>query len=307
MRTGFFDLECRHERLEALGDSLPKLNEIVDWEGFRSIFERIRQKDRKGNAARKPYDVILIFKVLVLPHLNNLADEQSEYQIRSCYSFCRFLGLSPEGKVPDARTIWQFLELLKEHGLVDELFVQLNGQISAAGYIPRQGQIVDESTLWAPRQRKCREGNPKVKRGGVLKGWEENPNMRRQKDLDARWTKKYGRTHNGCKNHISIDRKHKKLNRQFEIAAASVADAQVVDVLLDSNSRSGDVWGDTAYRSRARAQALKEAGAAAISTAVAKRLNRYRPANNAPTANVLRSARASSMCLRRIRRWVARW
>ena len=43
MRPGFFDLDNRLQQLEALGDPLPKLNEIVDWEGFRPILMKIRQ------------------------------------------------------------------------------------------------------------------------------------------------------------------------------------------------------------------------------------------------------------------------
>ena len=111
----------------------------------------------------------------------------------------------------------------------------------------------------APRQRNSREDNAKIKQGQVPEGWEDNPNMLRQKDLDARWTKKHGRTHYDYKNHISIDRKH-KLIRHFEVTAASVADTQVFDVLLDSDNRSGDVWADAAYRSKAREQTLKEVG-----------------------------------------------
>ena len=147
MQPGFFNLDDRLQQLEALGDPLPKLNEVLDWEGFRPILMKIRQKPAKASGGRPSYDVILMFKVLVLKHLYNLADEQTEYQIRDRYSFSRFLGLTPEGKVPDARTLWVFREALREHDLVDELFAQLNGQITAAGYIPRQGQIVDASMV----------------------------------------------------------------------------------------------------------------------------------------------------------------
>ncbi|WP_330178014.1 transposase [Candidatus Vondammii sp. HM_W22] len=38
-----------------------------------------------------------MFKVLVLQHLFNLNDDQTELQIRDRYSFCRFPGLSPGG------------------------------------------------------------------------------------------------------------------------------------------------------------------------------------------------------------------
>lgn len=259
MQPGFFDLDNRLQQLEALGDPLPKLNQIVDWESFRPILLKIRQKPRKNNSGRKPYDVVLMFKVLVLQHLYNLADDQTEYQIRDRYSFSRFLDISPEGKVPDAKTIWLFREALKAHDLVDELFAELNAQIKMAGFIPRQGQIVDASMVAAPRQRNTRDENAKIKQGEMPEDWEDKPNRLRQKDLDARWTKKHGKTHYGYKNHISVDRKH-KLIRHFEVTSASVADTQVFDVLLDPDNTSADVWADAAYRSKAREQTLKDEG-----------------------------------------------
>lgn len=231
MQPGFFDLDNRLQQLEALGDPLPKLSQVVDWESFRPVLLKIRQKPRKNRSGRKPYDVVLMFKVLVLQHLYNLADDQTEYQIRDRYSFSRFLGISPEGKVPDAKTIWLFREALKEYDLVDELFAELNAQIKLAGYIPRQGQIVDASMVAAPRQRNTWDENTKIKQGEMPEDWEDNPSMLRQKDLDARWTKKHGKTHYGYKSHISIDRKH-KLICHFEVTSASVADNQVFDVLL---------------------------------------------------------------------------
>lgn len=84
-----------------------------------------------------------MFKILVLQHLYNLSDGQTEFQIRDRYSFCRFLGLSPEGKVPDAKTLWVYRERLKELDLVDRLFSELLAQIDAAGFSARKGQIVD--------------------------------------------------------------------------------------------------------------------------------------------------------------------
>ncbi|MEE9358476.1 MAG: transposase [Sedimenticolaceae bacterium] len=59
----------------------------------------------------------MMFKALVLQYLFNLSDDQTELQIRDRYSFYRFLGLSPEGKVSDARTVWIYRECLKEWGL----------------------------------------------------------------------------------------------------------------------------------------------------------------------------------------------
>ena len=63
------------------------------------------QKRRKSNAGRKPRDVTLMFKMLVLQALYNLPDDQTEFQGRDRASFKLSLGLSPEDTVPDAITL----------------------------------------------------------------------------------------------------------------------------------------------------------------------------------------------------------
>jgi len=94
MQPGFFDDEDRLAKLEKLGDPLPRLDSIVDWQAFRPLLKVIHDKQRKSNAGRKPHDVILMFKMLVLQALYNLSDDQAEFQVRDRLSFQRFLGLS---------------------------------------------------------------------------------------------------------------------------------------------------------------------------------------------------------------------
>ena len=73
MQAGLFDWQTRFEQLDNGGDPLVKLNEIVDWELFRDDLETMRDKERKSNAGRKPIDVVLMFKVLILQTLYNLS------------------------------------------------------------------------------------------------------------------------------------------------------------------------------------------------------------------------------------------
>ena len=256
-QPGFFDLTDRQALLERLGDPLPKIDELVDWEGFRSELEQIRDKPRKSNAGRKPFDVVLMFKVLVLQQMYNLSDDQTEYQIRDRYSFCRFLGLTPEGRVPDAKTIWLFREQLVRRGLIEPLFGAFSSQIETAGYQARKGQIVDASIVSAPKQRNGREDNAQIKAGKPPEDW--SGNKRRQKDAEARWTKKHGKSYYGYKNHISTDRAH-KLIRRWSATAANVHDSQVLNELLDTDNTSAEIWADSAYRSRDQQQALAEQG-----------------------------------------------
>jgi len=260
MQPGFFDLDDRLQLLEKLGDPLPKLQRSVDWEAFRALLSTVHDKARKSNAGRKPYDVVLMFKVLVLQHLYNLSDEQIEYQIRDRYSFCRFLGLSPEGQVPDARTVWLFRERLKEKELVERLFDLLMQQINEAGFIARKGQIVDASFVTAPRQRNSRDENAAIKKGETPEGWEDKSDtVLRQKDTDARWTKKNQVNYYGYKNHVSVDNEN-KLIRRYGVTTASVHDSQVFNELLDPDNTNANVWADSAYRSAEQEASLTENG-----------------------------------------------
>jgi IS5 family transposase len=95
----------------------------------------------------------------------------------------------------------------------------------AKGYLAMGGQIIDTTIVPAPRHRNSRDDNATVKAGETPAEWEAHPAKNRQKDKDARWTKKHGRAHFGYKNHIGIDRRH-KLVRRYVVSSASVHDSQ---------------------------------------------------------------------------------
>jgi len=259
MQPSFFDQEDRLAKLEKLGDPLPRLDRIVDWQAFRPLLKVIHQKQRKSSAGRKPHDVTLMFKMLVLQSLYNLSDDQAEYQVRDRLSFQRFLGLSPEDTVPDAKTLWLFREQLARHGLIEKLFGRFDEQLWQSGLMPKGGQIIDASLVNVPKNRNTRDENKQIKQGSTPEGWDEQPSMKRQKDEDARWTKKHGKSHYGYKNHINIDKQH-KLIRRYAVTDASVHDSQVFDELLDEENGEPSVWADSAYRSEARERDLRERG-----------------------------------------------
>ncbi len=90
MQTGLLDWQIRFKQLDKGGDPLPRIQTMVDWKRFRLLLEVVRDKERKSSAGRKPFDVVLMFKVLILQSLYNLSDEQTEFQIRDRLSFMRF-------------------------------------------------------------------------------------------------------------------------------------------------------------------------------------------------------------------------
>jgi|GEM_PF-2903665 len=133
MQNSLFDLQNRYASLSAAGDSLERLNAVIDWELFRPLLDRIDIKERKNTSGRKPTCRILMFKLLILQRLHNLSDERLQYPVSDRLSFMRFLGLELSGNVPDARTVWAFREALKKHKLVDALFERFNQALAALG------------------------------------------------------------------------------------------------------------------------------------------------------------------------------
>jgi IS5 family transposase len=255
MQLGFFDHEDRLELLERLGDPLPKLERTIDWESFRGLLKKVYAKPTK-KGVRPPFDAVLMSKVLVLQHFYNLTDDQPEYQIRDRYSFCRFLGVDPEGRIPDAKAIWLYREHLKQKGLVEKLFNKRPNQIDGAGFTARQGQIIDAALMPVPKQRNSREENAEIKTGDPPEDWPDA--KRRQKDVDARWTKKHGNSHYGYKKHIGIDRKNKVI-RNYAVSSAELHDSQVFEDLIDEHNSSADILADSAYYCGDRQQALRKA------------------------------------------------
>ena len=196
---------------------------------------------------------------IIPPVLYNLSDDQVEHQIRDRLSFMRFLGLGLEDRVPDAKTVWLYREQLTQAGVIEALFETFDGHLKDQGYLAMGGQIIDASIVAVPKQRNSRKENARIKAGETPENWQDKPAKRRQKDVEARWTKKHGRSHYGYKNHVNVDRRH-KLVRRYQVSDAATHDSKVLDDILDGDNTALGVWADSAYRSAEIETALKEKG-----------------------------------------------
>jgi len=160
----------------------------------------------------------------------------------------RFLGLGVGDRVPDAKTVWLYRDALAQAGKVEELFGLFDRHLNRQGYIALGGQILDASIVPVPRNHNTRDENAAIKKGEVTEDLENKPAKRFQKDLDARWTEKHGKSHYGYKNHVNVDRMH-KLVRRYHVSDAAQHDSQAADHLLMRGNTGSGVWADAAYRS----------------------------------------------------------
>src|SRR3981189_3854409 len=129
--------------------------------------------------------------------------------------------------------------------MIEKLFERFDQHLAAKGYMARGGQIIDASIVLVPTQRNSRDENAELQAGRTPAGWKQKPAKVRQKDPDARWTKKHGKSFYGYKNHVNADAKN-KLIRQYDVTDASVHDSRKFDGLLNQANTSADVYADRA-------------------------------------------------------------
>lgn len=254
--TSFFSEDYRLEKLSKQGDPLERLNNVVDWEYFRDTIEKVHKK-KMVNAGPKPYDPVLMFKILILQRYYNLSDFQLEYQILDRLTFCRFLGLSLNDKVPDEKTIWAFRDILISKGIEKELFIKFTDLLEKYGLIAQEGKIIDASFVEAPKQRNSRENNQQIKEGKIPEQWDDQPHKKRQKDVDARWTKKNNQSYYGYKNHAKVDNAHKFIDT-YTTTDASSHDSQALDTLLTEKDKDQNLWADSAYTGEEQEKTIKK-------------------------------------------------
>ena len=147
---------------------------------FRADLVKALGRLDRSKGGRPPFDP-------VLQAMHGLSLAQTEYLVADRLSWMRFFRLGPGDAVPDANTLWDFREALIAAGALEALFARLDRAITAAGYLPMSGQIVDATLVAAPRQRLTVGGKAAIKEGRTAHEiWTEKPAKARQKDTDAR-------------------------------------------------------------------------------------------------------------------------
>lgn len=227
-----------------------KLRDLIAWESFRALLEELTGYAGRdwSKGGKPPFDPVLMFKVLVLQKFHGLSDDATEEQIFDRSSFKNFLGLRIGDDIPDAKTLWDFKQRIEAEGREGgrRLFEAFGAILEGKGIIAREGSVVDASFVDAPRQRNDRDENQRIKQGERPEQFDQNPAVGRQKDSEARWTKKNHEVHYGWKNHVKADLKT-KLILNSATTPANVHDSQVFKELLDEKDQA--VLADSAYHS----------------------------------------------------------
>lgn len=256
IKTDLFADTQHREKIDKLGDPLSEIGSCIDFAALAAEVDRIAPRPVSPQGGRPPFPTEAMVRILVLKRLYNLSDEQMEYQLLDRMSYKRFCGLAQATNIPDRTTVWVFENRIGEVG-AKAIFDGVTAQLLKKGFIARGGQIIDATLVPAPRQHFTKDDKEQLKEDAMPADW--TPAKRRQKDLDATWTKKHGKSHHGYKLSVNVDKSHKFI-RKIVTDTASTHDSQHFDAVIDSANTSRDVYADRGYPSEEREAWLKSNG-----------------------------------------------
>src|ERR687885_714406 len=215
---------------------LDRLDAALDWPAPGTIVEGV-YASRGGGLG---YPLLTYVKLLLLQQWYGLSDEGLEAAVDDRLSFRRFAGIPLAESVPDHGSVWRFREELAKRGLAERLLAEVNRQLDARGLILRRGTLIDATILDAVVR------PPAGDAGEVA-----------ERDPQAGWTKKNGRSRFGYKAHVAED-EGSGLVREAVMTPADVHDSVPADDLVQGDEAA--VYADKAYDSEPRRAGLRGRG-----------------------------------------------
>jgi transposase, IS5 family len=215
--------------------ALETIKASINWGKLLKPIEEIitREKQNNSPAGRRTFDLLVIVKCFILQSIYNLSDPRLEEEIADRRSFQIFLDINSNDSIPDETTICRYREMFARLALDKKLFNEFNKQLKSLNLIVGKGTIVDATI----KQAQATSGS--------------------NRDNDADFTKKRGKTYYGYKGHIAID-EHSEVIKTVEFTKASVHDSSEFDRLIDYSEEA--VFADKGYANKTRRKKLEANG-----------------------------------------------
>jgi IS5 family transposase len=219
-------------------DRLDRVEDLLDWQRIDRLLDAINAAKRGGRG----YPPLCMVKALLLAQWHDLSDPGLEDALYDRLSFRRFCGFPLGEETPDETSFVRFRAKLRDLGLYEKLFAEVNRQLEAKGLMVKTGTLVDATVIEA------RAKPPRSKEGMVS-----------AVDPDAGFTKKHGRTYFGYKLHVGVDA-GSELIRAVETSSADLHDGEAFGALVVGDEAK--VYGDKAYGSQKNRDFLSRMGIA---------------------------------------------
>lgn len=212
---------------------LRQVSETVDFSFINELCSDVYGK--LGSVGNRPYEPVLLCKILFLSFLYDVSAREMEEQINDRLSFKWFLNLAVNDAAPDHSTLTCFVERLGTDKF-ETIFNQIVEQAKAKGLVHDRLKIIDSTAVRAKvdLNRLAREHDDDDKDGGGDYIDQNSP------DQDARFGRKSdAKQFYGYKQHIIIDG-DSEIIEAAKVTPGNIKDEQVVRPLLDNAKLATD-------------------------------------------------------------------
>jgi IS5 family transposase len=237
---------------------LVRLNNIIDWEKFKSCLKGIHKNDIYSKGGPKCYDHVKMFKALLLGQWHNLSDAALEEGLKVRLDFMIFTGFELSDTLPDETTICRFRNKLIEKGLYKVLLKEINKQLEEHGLKVEEakGAVIDATIIEsASRPRKILEP---IAKDREEKSQDNYYRVKDSVDPDAKWLKKAKRSYFGYKGFLVTEAKEGFIEK-VKVTPANISEMQCLGSLTHK-LKAKRVFTDKGYTSRQNRELLKEKG-----------------------------------------------
>lgn len=229
-------LQQQYEKVKGLGDRLVLMKKQIDWQPFIPLVASVYY-DNKETGGRPHTNELVVVRSMLLQAWYGLSDPELEFACHDRLSFRNFLGFT--NSIPDFSTIWNARDRLKQAGVDEKIWAELQQQLDKQGYKVKEGVIQDAAFIEADLGKKRNYNEKKAEKNNEEITYTEK--QKQHMDKDATFSVKYGQVHYGYKNHMKCDIDY-QLIRLYEITTASLHDSQV-----DLGQPEEVVYRDRAY------------------------------------------------------------
>jgi IS5 family transposase len=210
----FSDFEKDLQRKKSRkAEFLELLDRLVPWASLIALIEPYYPKVPDG-CGRRPYALDSMIRIYIMQLCYNLSDPMMENELIDSVAMRKFSHLgSLSNPTPDETTILNFRHLLERHSLCEQFFDLFNEHLIGIGVRISRGTIIDATII---------EALCSIK------------NKQKQRDPEAKHTKKGNPYHFGMKAHIGVDA-DSGIVHSIAITGANVADISMADDLIRDN------------------------------------------------------------------------
>lgn len=210
------------------------LDRLVPWSSLIALVSPYYPKEPSGSG-RRPYPLESMLRIYLMQLCYSLSDPMMENELIDSMSMRKFAHLGGlDNPTPDETTILNFRHLLERHSLCAQVFDLFNQHLINAGLRISRGTIIDATIIEAPCSIK---------------------NAKKERDPEAKHTKKGNQYHFGIKAHVGVDA-DSGIVHSVAVTGANVADIAMADDLICDDDDT--VFVDAGYQGLEKHEKTKD-------------------------------------------------